>query len=207
MGTPCTLDPLGSGNSSPYQKGEVLIKQAGAYTYKAKLHKGVFKICIVGAGGTGTFWVASSMGWANSGGSGAAVEITIFNPKAQEFEIYAPPGLSGYGSQTGGDAYLKIAGVEIARAKGGIGSGSGGTYSVNSSAEEVEILKIDGKNGNNTLFGTSGSVHLASVSPYDDWGWADESSSGAGGMRVEYMNNSMAGVMTPAGQAQHSKAG
>lgn len=28
MGTPCTLDPLGSGNSSPYQKGEVLIEIA-----------------------------------------------------------------------------------------------------------------------------------------------------------------------------------
>jgi len=170
-----------------YEPGTVLIKQAGAYTYKAKLPKGVFKICIASAGGTGTVWVANAMGYANSGGSGAAVEITIFNPKAQELEIYAPPGLSGYGSQTGGDAYLKIAGVEIARAKGGIGSGSGGTYSVNSSAEEVEILKIDGKNGNGSRTGFSGSVRVASVSPYDDWGWANESSSGAGGMRVEYM--------------------
>lgn len=170
-----------------YNPGEVIVKQAGAYTYKGKIAKGVFKICVVAAGGTGTMWVANSMGYANSGGSGAAVEITVYNAKAQEIEIYAPPALSGYGSQTGGDAFVKIGGVLIAKAKGGIGSGAGGSYETNTDNGVVNILLTDAKNGNPSKSGFSGSVRVSSVSPYDDWGWANESSSGSGGMRVEYI--------------------
>lgn len=176
-----------------YDPGTVLIKQAGEYNYNIKLPKGVYKIAVSGAGGTGTTWIAGSYGMGSSGGSGAFVEIEFVNPKAQQLTIYAPPQQTNRGSKTGGDAVMTLGGVEIVRAKGGragtAGSGgSGGTFSVNSSSGLIEILRTDGRNGNSGGTGFSGSAgEGASVSLYDSWGTGREVNSNPGGLRVEYL--------------------
>lgn len=172
--------------AEPYEPGTVLAFEDGEKSYSATLPRGVFKICVAAAGGTGTYWVAGGMGYASSGGGGAVVELTFYNPISQKIEIYAPPGLGGHNSQTGGDAYFKLGGKKVIISHGGKGASSGGTYEID--RENLQIISVQvEKNGNNGRSGFSGQVRVASVSPYRDWGWANEASSGPGGYRLEYI--------------------
>ena len=196
MTIPYNFDPLGSSNMPTYDPGTILIKHSGEYTYNIKLSRGVYKIALCGSGGTGTTWIAGSYGFGSSGGSGAFVEIEIFNPRNQQLQIYAPPARINRGSQAGGDAVMTLNNVEIVRAgrgqPGGAGhGGSGGTYTVNSSSGLITILSTNGINGKGGGTGFSGSApEGASVSLYDSWGTGREVNSNPGGLRVEYLRYS-----------------
>lgn len=180
MTIPYNFDPLGSSNMPTYAPGTILIKHSGEYTYNIKLSRGVYKIALCGSGGTGTAWLASSYGFGSSGGSGAFVEIEIFNPRNQQLQIYAPPARINRGSQAGGGR------------PGGAGyGGSGGTYTVNSSSGLITILSTNGINGKGGGIDFSGSApEGASVSLYDSWGTGREVNSNPGGLRVEYLRYS-----------------
>lgn len=186
MTVPCSLHPLGALPQDPYNPGTLILYQTGEYTYRGELPKGVYKICLVSAGGTGTYWIAGGMGYAESGGTGAVVELTFFNPKKQNIELYAPPALDGYGSKTGGNASMKLGADTVIVVYGGKGAGAGGTYTVNTNLLVVVSVQIE-KNGNAGRSGFSGSVKNPSISPYKDWGFGNEASSGAGGIRLEYI--------------------
>lgn len=196
MTIPYNFDPLGSSNTPIYDPGTILIKQSGEYTYNIKLSCGVYKIALCGSGGTGTAWVCGRYGCGSSGGSGAFVEIEIFNPRNQQLQIYAPPARGNRGSQAGGDAVMTLNNVEIVRAGGGRPGGAGyggpgGTYTVNSSSGLITILSTNGINGRGGGTGLSGSAPGgASVSLYDSWGTGREVNSNPGGLRVEYLRYS-----------------
>lgn len=196
MTIPYNFDPLGSSNMPIYDPGTILIKQSGEYTYNIKLSCGVYKIALCGSGGTGTAWVCGKYGCGSSGGSGAFVEIEIFNPRNQQLQIYAPPARGNRGSQAGGDAVMTLNNVEIVRAGGGRPGGAGyggpgGTYTVNSSSGLITILSTNGINGRGGGTGFSGHApEGASVSLYDGWGTGREVNSNPGGLRVEYLRYS-----------------
>lgn len=172
-----------------WEKGEVIKYEKGSSTFEISLPKGVYQVCVTGAGGSGTIWVQASVGFASAGGSGACVEVQFYNPKRQNLKIYAGGSKSGY-YQTGEDSYVELGGVRVITARGGrsgdVGSGGdGGTYFISDSLDIVKnIVK---KNGNKGSVNLSGSVSAASVSPYDNWGKGQESSSFWGGLRLQYI--------------------
>lgn len=173
-----------------YNPDQVIIsKTAGAYTFNQILPKGVYRIALCGAGGSGQTWVYGSYGWGSNGGSGAFVEIEFENPKDQNVVIYAPPGISGRG-QSGQDAYVDLGGTRVITAgggrAGGVNSGGGaGTYSITG----INVTKtIKASNGNAGGTGFSGSAGGGqSVSNYDNWGYGRESNSGPGGVILTYL--------------------
>lgn len=184
-----SLTPLGCGTKEPFKPETDLVFSAGERLYSTLLPKGVYKICLVGSGGSGYSWWYSSFGWGSGGGSGAAVELIFYNPKKQNIELYAAGEVTSR-STDGKPATMKIEGNTVIIANGGVhgstSGGTGGTYQIDQSLQVLQILTAS--NGNNGHTAGSGGVGtIASVSPYNNWGEASEFNAAAGGMRLQYL--------------------
>lgn len=188
---PTRLNPFGVSieESNPFEPEQVLINKTGAYTFELDLPKGVYKVCVCGGGGSGTWWIAGSWGWGCAGGSGACVELIFFNPKKQKIILFAG-GAVGGGSQAGQASYMNLGGVRMITCNGGSGGpagsgGAGGTYSINSQLQVLQtIVKNNGRGGST---GFSGNVSAPSVCPYNNWGRGGEGNGDAGGIILTYL--------------------
>lgn len=162
---------------NPFVKNTVL-HNASPSTYTLILPRGVYKIALGGAKGGNSASPAGGYYWGISGGGGAFVELTFFNPTKQEMVISAP---------SSGDAYMNLSGVRMITAGGGsnavpTAAGSGGRVTVNELLDVLNTNKsVSGNNGSTAPYATP---DVASVSTYGNWGSTANSS---GGARLEYI--------------------
>lgn len=189
MTIPYPLAPLGQGDHDPFDPGYIVVYSWGPYTYSATLERGVYRLCLVGGGGSGEIWIASSYGWGSAGGSGAAVELIFRNPKRQSVTIRAGTNRTSR-VQDGEDSYMDLGGTRMITAGGGKHGGgnyggAGGIYSINSGLEIIQ--NIVSNNGNSGTVSLSGNAIGRSVSPYETWGEGNETYSRAGGLRLQYL--------------------
>lgn len=146
-------------------------------SYSAVLPIGVYKIAVCGAKGNSVTWAYGGYPWGAQGGSGGFVELTFYNPKAQNIQINA--GNSGNATISLGNNT-----VITARCGGNAGvnsGGAGGTVTVSG----LDILSIQRQvQGNNGGVAPYSPPDVASVSTYGSWG---SSANPAGGARLEYI--------------------
>ena len=162
---------------NPYKKTEELVN-ASAKIYTQILPRGVYKVAIGGAKGNNISWAYEGAAWGASGGGGAFVEVTFFNPYEQELELV---------SADSGDSFMKLGGEQMITAGAGKNAqiavaGTGGAVIINDKLDIISIqANLSGNNGGSAL-GTTPAV--ATVSSYDEWGSTNNSS---GGIRLEYI--------------------
>ncbi len=161
----------------PYEPDEILT-YASPDSYTINLPKGVYQIALGGAKGTNTSWAYGGYAWGASGGGGAFVEVTFYNPQTQVLEIVA--GSSG-------NAYMNLGGLRMLTATAGTNAstdnaGKGGTVTINSALDITSVINnISGKNGGKAA-GSTPSV--ATVSTYGNWG---STANPNGGARLQYL--------------------
>lgn len=162
---------------NPYRKKEELVN-ASPKTYKQTLPRGVYKVALGGAKGKGYFWAYEGVGWDATGGGGAFVEVTFFNPQKQELELV---------SADSGDSYMLIGGEQVITAGAGKDAGfnvagAGGTVTI---SDKLDVISTQSNlSGNEGNIGAYSATPVASVSSYGEWG---SSNNPAGGIRLEYI--------------------
>ncbi len=161
----------------PYEPDEILT-YASPDSCTINLPKGVYQIALGGAKGTNTSWAYEGYAWVASGGGGAFVEITFYNPQTQVLEIVA--GSSG-------NAYMNLGGIRMLTATAGTNAsinngGKGGTVTISERLEIINIIKSS--SGNNGGIAPLSTPSVATVSSYGNWGSTANTN---GGARLQYL--------------------
>ena len=93
MTIPCSLDPLGSAEQNPFKKGQIIVSaSASAAITSIVLHRGLYKIELVGGGGgQGGFATASGYAFGSGGGGSGSCFVGTLRVKdlRQTFDYYA----------------------------------------------------------------------------------------------------------------------
>lgn len=165
MGTPCTLDPLGSGNSSPYQKGEVLIEIAAPASYTSQQadvpQKGRYKVWIVGGKNDNYYCYYAC----NYSGSAAGYVGELYF--AGRCRISIEVGALGQNSlvriaDIGSDDWKTIIQANCGNPATGAGGGGGGALTITQD-ERVTFVQPPEVSSNGNRGASSGSCCAASV--------------------------------------------
>lgn len=163
MGIVCYLDPLGSGNSDPYKREQVLYERGNpsATTTSAAIKvpkPGVYKLWLVGGGNT-TNWCY--IGCNYPGSAAGFIGKMYFNTKCYLRLIIGGQDAYSYlqvASWTAPNTWYNLVSCEAGTNASG-GAGRGGHITVNRDSTfnnyfDIE-LKTNGKNGSNSGYPAS----------------------------------------------------